>query len=232
MILQGVDGCPGGWIAASLDLDTGRVTGKVFPLDANLLLRDSPAVVTAIDIPIGLPSSAPRRVDGEARKLLGPRASSVFPAPARAALAAQSYVEACAASQAACGKSLSQQAYGILPKIKAVDAVLRQNPGLVDRVLEVHPELCFYFWAGRQPMRHPKLSGFGFVERLELVRTVFGQAAEEIRETVPRSEAGDDDILDALAALWTAQRIHGGRAERLPQVAEQDENGLPMQMFA
>jgi len=233
MILRGVDGCPAGWIAASLDLDTGRVTGEVFPTDAISLLRDSPAAVTAIDIPIGLPGgSSRRRVDGEARKLLGPRASSVFPAPPRATLAAQSYEEACAASQAACGKSMSRQAYGILPKIKAVDTILQQNPELVERVLEIHPELCFYFWAGQKPMRYPKASGFGFGERLELVRTVFGRAAEEIRETVPGSKVDDDDILDALAALWTAQRIYSGNAVRLPSMEDRDEHGIPMQILA
>ena len=81
-------------------------------------------------------------------------------------------------------------------------------------------------------MRHPKLSGFGFIERLDLVRSVFGTAAEEFREAVPRPEAGDDDILDALAALWTARRIHAGEAVRLPAVEERDERELRMQMLA
>lgn len=232
MILRGVDGCPEGWIAASLDLDTGRVTGKVFPPDAVSLLQDSSVAVTAIDIPIGLPSGTRRKVDSEARSRLGPRASSVFPAPARATLTAGTYLEACAVSQAACGKSMSQQAYGILPKIKAVDALLRQDLSLRERVIEVHPELSFFFWADQKPMRYPKRSGFGFVERFELVRSVFGRAAEEIREAVPQSAAGDDDILDALAALWTARRIHSGDAVRLPAVEERDECGLPMQMLA
>jgi predicted RNase H-like nuclease len=57
------------------------------------------ALVTAIDIPIGLPGGRPRTVDGEARRLLGPRASSVFPAPARGTLDASSYEEACEASR-------------------------------------------------------------------------------------------------------------------------------------
>ena len=38
--------------------------------------------------------------------------------------------------------------------------------------------------------------------------------------------------LDALAALWTAQRIHSGTAVRLPAVEERDECGFPMQMLA
>src|SRR5215210_2861208 len=116
MILRGVDGCPAGWLAVSLDLRTARVTPEVFT-DAASLFRD-PALVTAIDIPIGLPGSGRRTVDGEARRLLGGRASSVFPAPARVTLSAISYREACVASQEACGKSLSQQSYAILPKIR------------------------------------------------------------------------------------------------------------------
>lgn len=233
MILRGVDGCPEGWIAVSLDLATGQVTGEVFK-DTALLLRDPRAVVTAIDIPIGLPSgNQPRSVDGEARRLLGPRRSSVFPAPPRAVLGVKPYPAACEAAWAECGKRISQQAYAILPKIEAVDTVLRDTPEIQARVFEVHPELCFYFWAERNPMRYPKRTGFGFAERLELVRAAFGRAAEAIRETVAREEAHDDDILDALAALWTAQRIHSGTALTIPGGAEQlDDCQLPMRMLA
>jgi predicted RNase H-like nuclease len=191
--------------------------------------------VTAIDIPIGLPSRERlRTVDGVARKRLGARASSVFPSPPRATLpfASISYESACDAAAAECGKRLSKQSFAILPKIKAVDTVLRESPELVERVFEIHPELCFYAWNGRRPMRHPKQSGFGFTERIELVRTVFGNAAEEIRERISRAAANDDDILDAFAALWTAQRIHAGTAERLPEKLERDEHGLPMCMWA
>jgi predicted RNase H-like nuclease len=128
MILRGVDGCPEGWIAASLDLTTGQVTGEV-SRDAASLLRDPRAVVTAIDIPIGLPSQGrSRSVDGEARRLLGPRRSSVFPAPPRSVLGSRTYQEACEASRADCGKLMSQQAYAILPKIEAVDTVLQETP--------------------------------------------------------------------------------------------------------
>ena len=233
MILRGVDGCPAGWIAASLDLETGKVTGEVFK-DAASLLRDPRAVVTTIDIPIGLPSrDRSRSVDGEARRLLGARRSSVFPAPPRAVLDAGDYPAACAASLTACGKSMSQQAFAIVPKIKAVDAVLRETPELQARVFEVHPELCFCYWANQTPMRHPKHTGFGFAERLELTRTVFGSAAEEIRFKFERTEVHDDDILDALAALWTAQRIHSGTAVTIPNGIEQvDEYGLLMRMVA
>lgn len=239
MILRGVDGCPAGWFAASLDLQTGKVTGKVFEetktkTETAELLRDPHALVIAIDIPIGLPSrDRPRNVDGEARRLLKARQSSVFPAPSRVVLDADGYPAACAASLAECGKSLSQQAYAIVPKIQVVDTVLRETPELQARVFEVHPELCFYHWADRKPMRHPKWTGFGFAERLELVRSVFGNAAEEIRENFERKAVSDDDILDALAALWTAQRIHSGVAVTIPDGVEQlDDCRLPMRMVA
>jgi len=234
VILRGVDGCPAGWLAVSLDLATRQVTGKVFPGDAVSLLRDPDVAVTAIDIPIGLPSrDRPRRVDEMARRRLGSRASSVFPAPHRATLpfASNDYRAACEASAEECGKRLSQQSFAILPKIKAVDMVLHENPELVERVFEVHPELCFQFWARPQQIRHPKKSGFGFTERIELVRSVFGNAAEEIRASISRAEANDDDILDAFAALWTAERIHSGVAERLPAELDRDDCGLPMCMW-
>lgn len=232
MILRGIDGCPEGWIAASLDLATGQVTAEV-SRDTASLLRDPRAVVTTIDIPIGLPSRGrSRSVDGEARRLLGPRRSSVFPAPPRAVLGSETYPAACEAARADCGKLISQQTYAILPKIEAVDTVLRETPELHARVFEVHPELCFYYWAGQRPMRHPKRTGFGFAERFALVRAAFGSAAEDIRESISREEAHDDDILDALAALWTAQRIHSGTAVTLPAGPEQfDDCGLPMRML-
>jgi predicted RNase H-like nuclease len=41
----------------------------------------------------------------------------------------------------------------------------------------------------------------------------------------------DDDIYDAFAALWTAERIHAGTAEVIPDVPEIDSFGLEMRMW-
>jgi len=199
--------------------------------DAESLFRDDFSALTAVDIPIGLPAAEPRACDLEARRLLQRRASSVFPAPVRAALAAESYQTACDASERRCGKRLSKQTYAILPKIRDVDAVLRHSPALKETVREVHPEVSFYFWNGEQPMEHPKHSGLGFAERLGLVEEVFGEVTEPIRQRFPRSAVADDDILDALAALWTARRLYAGTAARLG-TGERDERGLPMQILA
>jgi predicted RNase H-like nuclease len=45
--------------------------------------------------------------------------------------------------------------------------------------------------------------------------------------------SGRDDFLDACAALWTAERIYRGAAERLPSAEkpERDERGLDMAIW-
>jgi len=228
MLLAGVDGCRAGWLSATLDLETGEVRGAVFP-DASTLFERQRAIITAIDIPIGLPASRERSCDREARRLVGPRASSVFPAPVRATLAAETYEAACLIAVQASGKRLSKQTYAILPKIREVDAAVRSQP---IRVYEVHPEVSFCIWNGGTPMSHPKRSGFGFLERYRLVQQVFGRAADCLRDALPRRGVSDDDILDALAALWTAKRIHAGSMRRIAADEEHDECGLLMQIFA
>lgn len=229
-ILYGIDGCSAGWLSVTSDHGSRAVATVV--ADASGLIERAADSIVAIDIPIGLPSAGSRRCDLEARSILGPRRSSVFPAPPRCTLAAPSYADACGASAQACGKRLSKQTYAILPKIREIDALLCAEPSLLQLVYEVHPEVCFAHWNAGAPMRHPKQSGFGFLERFRLVNDVFPGAAEAIRESVPRSQATDDDILDALAALWTARRIRDGVAVRLGDPIEHDARGIPMQIWA
>ena len=45
-----------------------------------------------------------------------------------------------------------------------------------------------------------------------------------------RSIAGLDDLYDALAALWTAQRIDRGRSGTFPDDPPTDARGLPMRI--
>ena len=95
----------------------------------------------AIDIPIGLADREPRSCDVAARRLLGPRRSSIFPAPVRAVLEAASYAEACMLSRRASGRGISKQLYNILEKIRTVDAL--QSPRLQEQLFEMGPELSF-----------------------------------------------------------------------------------------
>lgn len=228
--VRGVDGCRAGWFAVSIAANR-EVTARLFT-NAKALFGHQDFGFTAIDIPIGLPASGPRQCDVEARQILGARRSSVFPAPVRSALTAATYEAACEASVRACGKKLSQQAFAILPKIREMDELLLSDQAVSSCVREVHPEVCFTYWNRGKPMKYPKVSGFGFVERSRLVDQRFPGAAETIRSEFRGSDVADDDILDALAALWTATRLASNVAVRIGPENVHDERGLAMNIWA
>jgi predicted RNase H-like nuclease len=229
-IVGGADGCPGGWVCIERDIITGDIFGEVFATTRDMMERGRYMAVLTVDIPIGLTESEPRECDRQARRLLtSQRASSVFPAPVRPALEGATYSECCDLSAAASGKRLSKQLHAILGRIREVDAILRSDTELRSRVREIHPEVCFCAWAGH-PMTFHKRSSEGRAERLQLVEDHFGSGFEVIRREIPRKEAADDDILDAFAALWTAERIVRGLATTVPPVPLEDRYGLRMEM--
>ena len=53
---------------------------------------------------------------------------------------------------------------------------------------------------------------------------------DELRTRWPKSIVAADDILDAHAACWTAERILKGEAEQIPPTPEVDAKGLRMEM--
>jgi predicted RNase H-like nuclease len=164
----GVDGCPRGWVAALVDAgDTGRVSWLLAADIGALLAVDVAAA--GIDIPIGLPEDGPRACDVWARRLLSPRGSTVFPAPVRSVIGAQTYAEACERSRSRRrdGAAISLQTWHILPKIAQVDAALPVT--LEDRVVEVHPEASFLRMAGA-PLP-PKRMADGRAARLAALAT-------------------------------------------------------------
>ena len=216
-MIAGVDGCRGGWLVVT-DLPDGTTEVAVHRTFADVLALG--AALVAVDMPIGLPVVGPRACDLAARRRLGRRASSVFPAPVRAVLGAADHAEALARSRAACGRGLSVQAWNLVPKITEVDEAIA--PG--DAVAEVHPELSFATLAGG-PLASRKKDVAGAAERLALLRAHFPDVVEHLARR-PRGCA-PDDVLDAHAALWTARRIVAGDAESLGD-GERDERGHVM----
>jgi predicted RNase H-like nuclease len=195
-------------------------------------LQSGDLAAAAIDIPIGLAASQSRACDREARRLLGPRRSSVFPAPVRAVLAARTYAEACEISRAACGKGLSKQLYNIVNKIREVDAV--QSPRLQRQLFEASPELSFAVMAGDAPtpMRHSKRTPEGRAERVAVLRASLGVDVVLLVDSPPAG-AARDDVLDAIALAWTARRYVAGTSVRLGgEPTEVDETGLRMEVIA
>src|ERR1700691_4013563 len=121
MLVAGVDGCRAGWIAFKIELPSLATSVEVIDFPSLLTNRPSYLAFLGIDIPIGLLDGS-RACDKAARKLLGqPRGTSVFAAPCRAALTAKTHAEASAINRKMTGRGLSQQAFGIVSKIKQVD---------------------------------------------------------------------------------------------------------------
>ena len=220
----GVDACPGGWVGVVLD--TGR-RASVFvdPTISGLvaLVREStPVEVVAIDIPIGLPDSSGRLADSEARRALVGKSSSLFSTPVRAALEAGSYAEARAANLAATGgrTSVSAQAYALREKVLQVDAWVRSQPGV--EVIEVHPEISFARMAGA-PVLARKKDADGVRARREALAAHGIVAPPWFRG----AGFGEDDLLDACAAAWSAVRHSLGVSESFPATPEVFSDRIP-----
>lgn len=220
----GIDACKKGWVGLTND-QQGYFGVTIEDLVRGADLEGHLDVI-AIDIPIGLPVSGCRQADALARRLVGRRASSVFSTPIRAALAAASHAEATALSTEHSGKGLSQQAYALRTKILEVDTwALRSRR----TVIEVHPEVCFATMAGR-PLEHAKSTWAGGEERRRLLDDAAVMLPSDLG--LAGAMAGVDDVLDAAAASWTAQRFNDGAALAYPAAPEDFGDGHAAAIWA
>ncbi len=227
----GVDGCRAGWVLAFIDASRSLTVLRVVRTFAEVAVQTEAAALTLVDIPIGLPSAErpqPRWCDAEARNYLGPRASSIFPVPAREAVWARDYDEACRINERILGQRLSKQSWGITPKIREADAVFRLVPGLQQRLRETHPELCFRLLNRLRPLENPKKSRAGRRVRRELLRAWVGNLDAALRRS---RGARPDDLLDAVAAAVAARLCAENRASAVRPVTNQrDAFGLVMEI--
>jgi predicted RNase H-like nuclease len=233
--LIGIDGCRGGWVVAASDERLSELKFTLVDDLEPLVARAAGGrALIAIDMPIGLSDDGPRACDREARRLLGrPRASSVFPAPCRAALAAASYRRACGLSRRALGVALTIECFNILPKIRQLDATM--TPARQAFVREVHPELVFALLSRRgRGLAEPKRTAAGERLRLRLLRTVAPRFdPRAVRARLGPARVARDDIVDAVACVVAAGRIARGEAVVLPAgTAVRDGRGLRMEIVA
>lgn len=205
----GVDGCPGGWVA--VELGDGHFSRAAFCPSFNEILTVFPeATDVGVDIPIGLPESGPRAADTAARAFVGARRSSVFTTPTRLLLE----------SEWRPGLGITRQSHGLGQRIfeveRAIDHGARQ-----DRIYEVHPEVSFAAMGGR-PLADPKTSWNGQHTRRQLLRACGIDVPDNLASigVVP-----PDDLLDAAAAAWTANRIASRKATTLPGTPPIDRGG-------
>lgn len=194
MRVAGVDGTKGGWVAVLLADAAFAGDRLIRPVESRFAELGDVDVI-AIDVPIGF---GPRRADAAARAFLSGAASTVFTTPTRETLE----------RPFGPGLGVSAQAHALGPRIIHVTALAEGD----ERVYEVHPEVSFRAMNDRRPLRHRKKSAGGALERVELLRR-HGIALDGLGET---AHAPLDDVLDAAAAAWTANRIACGAAACLP----------------
>lgn len=238
--LAGVDGCPAGWIATFMRPDGSEGTVRLVPRFADIVESAGHPAIIAIDIPVGLPERTGyggRAAENAVRPLLGARQSSVFSVPSRAAIEAQNYADACRIASATSEppRKISRQLFHIAPKIREVDASLRADVMLRERVFEVHPEVAFWRLNEERALDQPKkIKGKCCEAGLALRRRLLIAAGvpATIVESAPPKGAGPDDLLDALACATIARRIHAGLARPFPDPPPRDAFGLPMAIWA
>ena len=66
---------------------------------------------------------------------------------------------------------------------------------------------------------------------MKLLASIFPDVQELIAEARRPKQVAPDDILDALAAAWTAGQVVVGKAKTLPQNPKVDGKGLKMEIL-
>lgn len=239
--VAGADGCPPGWVVVLKDVAGRRAPEVMLCADmAEALHRPELPGIICVDMPIGLPElvgPGGRGPEVELRSKLGDRQSSVFAIPSRAAVYAETYAEACdrALETSDPPRKISKQAFFLFPKIRQIDELIRNDPGLAMILRETHPEGAFMMMNGERPLREPKkvksaINSAGISMRKRLLADIAG-FDEAFLDTRPPPGVGIDDFVDACACTWVAERIARGQARSFPAHPQRDGHGIPIAIW-
>ena len=218
-LIIGIDGCKSGWFSIWENQDKS-IHSSVFSNLNELknFFKNESQLILGIDMPVVLSEVIPRQADQLARKLLSKKASSVFTAPTPEMLDQPNYEKASLVSKRLFGKSMSLQSWYLFPKIKDVQTMIHHEDM---QIYEIHPELSFRAMNNEQVILESKKTQEGFALRNALLSMHFKNFIfEDIRNQYARKDVMDNDILDALAVLWSAKRIQSNQASYLPQAPE------------
>jgi predicted RNase H-like nuclease len=221
-VVLGVDGWSKGWVG--VELRAGQFAAAHAGPDLRALIAAVHADVVGVDIPLGLMDTGWRTADLEAKKLLGPRASSVFLTPPRAALAEQSHAQASARCRKLTNNGFSIQAWGLKTKLLEANRVYDSGGFALS---EVHPELSFTAM-GLPPGSGGKKSWRGQRVRLRLLRSVGIVLPDDLGGA---GEVPPDDVLDAAAVAWSANRLAVGSAVSVPAPPQINDRGQPVAIW-
>ena len=214
----GIDACRGGWVGIALR--DGRYAGAhVAERLVDLVASTPDAAAIGVDMPLGLVDAGTRGTDAAAKRLLGRRRSTVFEIAPRACWDAATHAEATARSVALMGKDMSIQSWGLRAKLLEANALYDAD---VLPLWEVHPELSFV-GIGLRAEDGSKKTWRGQRARLRVLAAAGIEVPEGLGPDVARVPA--DDVLDAAAVAWSADRVARGVAQCMPDPPQRNERG-------
>lgn len=214
-----------GWVGVVVDdgdvADGGFVAAHLHPTLAGIVTEaeaslGAPLDSIGVDIPIGLVDAPTRAVDVAARTYVGPRRSSVFPAPHPDVVHLDDHAEVNRVLLALGRPRISVQAFHLFPRVREAAALAIERRALV----ETFPEGSFTAMAGCH-LRAAKKTWNGQAQR----RALLAGAAPSIVVPDDLGRAGRvpvDDVLDAAACAWSALRFAHGTAEAVGDPDELD----------
>lgn len=222
-VVAGVTPVGSTWLVASAKMAGSTFAPeppKVYETFLDVLAERPAFEVIVINAPIGFldtPDSGVRICDARARALLGRRGASVHNAPSRAVLEgkvplAESGLDAVTAT--------------ILPRYREVAAEM--SPYRQRVVYEGNPELSFYQLHKDKPLKESKKIEAGRDER----RVILEDRIRGSERYFDASVLGvpEKHLFDAFALLWTARRVSGHAALRIPKEPIWDSEGLRMEL--
>ena len=214
--------CGSRWLVASAKMHAATFAPEEPRLYATFsdVLSERPSFqVVVTNTPVGFleaPGMGVRTCDREARQLLGRRGSAVRNAPTLAVLRSEGRVD---------GDQLDAVSATLLPRYREV--VREMSPYRQRVVYEGHPELSFYQLNGGQPLRWSKKVAAGREERRSVLESKIQGVQRIVDAQLPRVPS--KHLYDVAALLWTARRVLGHAAKRLPADAQWDSEGLRME---
>jgi predicted RNase H-like nuclease len=163
---------------------------------------------------IGLPAAGTRRPEDLAvREFVGKRRNSVFFTSSAELLEKATPAEANALARAQGWPGIAAQTFTLKKQPLAVQPLASAN----ERIWEVHPEVSFAEANGGVPLEWSKTSWNGAALRPRILELHGITVPEDLG---PAGAADVPDVLDAVIAAWSADRIARGEGQSFPVGAE------------
>lgn len=229
----GVQGCNAGWIAVH---EHGGNFDFVVEKNFSDLAKRFPRAFVGINMPIGLVDSGERECDTLARKRLDGNGDLVLDPPLRPTLAADSIEDARTQRKEIDGKDIDNDDWQRLQKVREVDDYIQKDDNLRGRIYEVHPELSFAHLNYGKAIAAPISSDEGREARIKALvsawrREWIDEMLARLKEEHSPDEVSPEDLVNAIACLWSTQRVLSDQAAWVGDLSVRDSIGLPMAIY-